>query len=201
MARKKGSRTRLLFVSQNYKQTCHRVQAAYREVKWTWSGGRKSNRRKARENSRVLFQRAKQCAWDWHSKPIRTRDKNVWPVARLSAGSEKSREPISNDQSPLFKGNQSKLHGKHVTGGGRRECCLNQIDQEWFSLCIWLKKNFLVVDFTALLVNWQCSVRFFSQTLKQQKQELEEKLKVKSEILRKTQMELEDKVFIFQVYL
>ena len=32
--------------------------------------------------------------------------------------------------------------------------------------------------------------------LKQKKQELEEKLKTKSEILRKTQMELEDKVFL-----
>lgn len=70
-----------------------------------------------------------------------------------------------------------------------------------FALHLIEKKNFLVVDFTALLVNWQCSVRFFSQTLKQKKQELEAKLKAKSEILRKTQMELEDKVFIFQVYL
>ena len=32
------------------------------------------------------------------------------------------------------------------------------------------------------------------QTLKQKKQELEEKLKTNKEILRKTQMELEDKV-------
>ena len=39
----------------------------------------------------------------------------------------------------------------------------------------------------------------FSQTLKQKKQELENKLKTKSEILRKTQMELEDKVFHFHV--
>ena len=37
---------------------------------------------------------------------------------------------------------------------------------------------------------------FSSQTLKQQKQELEEKVKTKTEILRKTQMELEDKVLL-----
>lgn len=42
---------------------------------------------------------------------------------------------------------------------------------------------------------------FFSQTLKQKKQKLEDKLKTKSEILRKTQMELEDKVFQFFVCL
>ena len=42
-----------------------------------------------------------------------------------------------------------------------------------------------------------CDVFFVcTQMLKQKKQELEEKLKTKSEILRKTQMELEDKVFL-----